>query len=163
MDSNDYAAKIIWKFDRCRQIYFCLLTFSGRYPFTLLWVALHKVGDRMRKLPLPGQGWNVNSSGWLSPKSALQTLIDDTRKGKMQPGWDDGGKLIEYWPNDSEWILSDYATNHCRRKPFFGFWQEYGTTLAILSLTLLVPAFCVSTQLLRTRGQNGAWLDMLPI
>ena len=26
----------------------------------------------------------------------LQTLIDDTRKGKMQPGWDDGGKLINY-------------------------------------------------------------------
>ena len=26
----------------------------------------------------------------------LQMLIDDTRKGKMQPGWDDGGKLIEY-------------------------------------------------------------------
>ena len=26
----------------------------------------------------------------------LQTLIDDTRKGKMQPGWDDGGKLLEY-------------------------------------------------------------------
>ena len=26
----------------------------------------------------------------------LQTLIDDTRKGKMQPWWDDGGKLIEY-------------------------------------------------------------------
>ena len=26
----------------------------------------------------------------------LQTLIDDTRKGKMQPGWDDGGKLLNY-------------------------------------------------------------------
>ena len=26
----------------------------------------------------------------------LQTLIDDTRKGKMQPGWDDGGKLLGY-------------------------------------------------------------------
>ena len=26
----------------------------------------------------------------------LQTLIDDTRKGKMQPGWDDDGKLLEY-------------------------------------------------------------------
>ena len=26
----------------------------------------------------------------------LQMLIDDTRKGKMQPGWDDGGKLLEY-------------------------------------------------------------------
>lgn len=26
----------------------------------------------------------------------LQTFIDDTRKGKMQPGWDDGGKLINY-------------------------------------------------------------------
>ena len=26
----------------------------------------------------------------------LQTLIDDTHKGKMQPGWDDGGKLINY-------------------------------------------------------------------
>ena len=26
----------------------------------------------------------------------LQTLIDDTRKGKMQPGWDDCGKLLEY-------------------------------------------------------------------
>ena len=26
----------------------------------------------------------------------LQTLIDDTRKGKMQPGCDDGGKLINY-------------------------------------------------------------------
>lgn len=25
----------------------------------------------------------------------LQTLIDDTRKDKMQPGWDDGGKLLE--------------------------------------------------------------------
>lgn len=25
----------------------------------------------------------------------LQTLIDDTRKGKMQPGWDDGGKLLD--------------------------------------------------------------------
>lgn len=24
----------------------------------------------------------------------LQTLIEDTRKGKMQPGWDDGGKLL---------------------------------------------------------------------
>ena len=23
----------------------------------------------------------------------LQTLIDDTRKGRMQPGWDDGGRL----------------------------------------------------------------------
>ena len=26
----------------------------------------------------------------------LQTLIDDTRKGKMQPGWDDNGKLLSY-------------------------------------------------------------------
>lgn len=26
----------------------------------------------------------------------LQTLIDDTRKGKMQPGWDDNGKLFDY-------------------------------------------------------------------
>ena len=26
----------------------------------------------------------------------LQTLIDDTRKGKMQPGWDDNGKLLNY-------------------------------------------------------------------
>ena len=26
----------------------------------------------------------------------LQTLIDDTRKGKMQPGWDDNGKLFNY-------------------------------------------------------------------
>ena len=26
----------------------------------------------------------------------LQTLIDDTRKGKMQPGWDDNGKLLDY-------------------------------------------------------------------
>ena len=26
----------------------------------------------------------------------LQTLIDDTRKGKMQPGWDDNGKLLKY-------------------------------------------------------------------
>ena len=26
----------------------------------------------------------------------LQTLIDDTRKGKMQPGWDDNGKLMNY-------------------------------------------------------------------
>ena len=26
----------------------------------------------------------------------LQTLIDDTRKGKMQPGWDDNGKLTRY-------------------------------------------------------------------
>lgn len=26
----------------------------------------------------------------------LQMLIDDTHKGKMQPGWDDGGKLLEY-------------------------------------------------------------------
>ena len=26
----------------------------------------------------------------------LQTLVDDTRKGKMQPDWDDGGKLLEY-------------------------------------------------------------------
>ena len=26
----------------------------------------------------------------------LQTLIDDTRQGKMQPGWDDGGKLLGY-------------------------------------------------------------------
>lgn len=25
----------------------------------------------------------------------LQTLIDDTRKGRMQPGWDDNGKLAE--------------------------------------------------------------------
>ena len=26
----------------------------------------------------------------------LKTLIDDTRKGKMQPGWDDNGKLLNY-------------------------------------------------------------------
>jgi len=26
----------------------------------------------------------------------LQTLIDDTRKGKLQPGWDDEGKLTNY-------------------------------------------------------------------
>ena len=26
----------------------------------------------------------------------LQTLIDDTRNGKMQPGWDDNGKLLNY-------------------------------------------------------------------
>ena len=26
----------------------------------------------------------------------LQTLIDDTRKGKMQPGWDDNGNLLSY-------------------------------------------------------------------
>ena len=26
----------------------------------------------------------------------LQTLIDDTLKGKMQPGWDDNGKLLNY-------------------------------------------------------------------
>ena len=26
----------------------------------------------------------------------LQTLIDDTRMGKMQPGWDDNGKLLNY-------------------------------------------------------------------
>lgn len=26
----------------------------------------------------------------------LRTLIDDTRKGRMQPGWDDDGKLQEY-------------------------------------------------------------------
>lgn len=26
----------------------------------------------------------------------LQTLIDDTRKGKMQPGWDDNWKLLNY-------------------------------------------------------------------
>ena len=26
----------------------------------------------------------------------LQTLIDDTRKGKMQPGWDDFGRLVNY-------------------------------------------------------------------
>ncbi len=26
----------------------------------------------------------------------LQTLIDDTRKGKMQPGWDDFGRLVSY-------------------------------------------------------------------
>ena len=26
----------------------------------------------------------------------LQTLVDDTRKGKMGPGWDDGGKLLGY-------------------------------------------------------------------
>ena len=26
----------------------------------------------------------------------LQTLIDDTRKGKMQPGWDDFGRLVDY-------------------------------------------------------------------
>ena len=26
----------------------------------------------------------------------LQTLIDDTRKAKMQPGWDDNGKLLSY-------------------------------------------------------------------
>ena len=25
----------------------------------------------------------------------LKTLIDDTRKGKMQPGWDDNGKLLD--------------------------------------------------------------------
>jgi len=25
----------------------------------------------------------------------LQTLIEDTRKGKMQPGWDDNGKLLD--------------------------------------------------------------------
>ena len=26
----------------------------------------------------------------------LRTLIDDSRKGRMQPGWDDGGKLLGY-------------------------------------------------------------------
>ena len=40
----------------------------------------------------------------------LQTLIDDTRKGKMQPGWDDGGKLLE-----------DYSMYHCQKKPTCGF------------------------------------------
>ena len=26
----------------------------------------------------------------------LQTLIEDTRKGKMRPGWDDFGRLVDY-------------------------------------------------------------------
>ena len=29
-------------------------------------------------------------------KHMLLTLIDDTRKGKMQPGWDDFGRLVDY-------------------------------------------------------------------